>query len=146
MSRLRVAAFIALALGAAPTAHEPVGQAQAQQPAPAPAATPEAEARGLASEVVEIMTNLRMVLGSVSNAVSARDAGPRLRELRTRLETLSPRIESLGPQDRATLADVVARGFPSVRGLAERVTELRGTEALWPDLEAAVARLQSWLG
>jgi hypothetical protein len=87
-----------------------------------------------------------MVLASVSNAVSARDAGPRLRELRTRLETLSPRIESLGPQDRATLADVAARGFPSVRGLAERVTELRGTEALWPDLEAAVARLQSWAG
>jgi hypothetical protein len=96
--------------------------------------------------MVEIMTDLRMVLGSVSNAVSARDAGPRLRELRTRLEMLSPRIESLGPQDRATLADVAARGFPSVRGLAERVTELRGTEALWPDLEAAVARLQSWAG
>jgi hypothetical protein len=96
--------------------------------------------------MVEIMTDLRMVLGSVSNAVSARDAGPRLRELRTRLETLSPRIESLGPQDRATLADVAARGFPSVRGLAERVTELRGTESLWPDLEAAVARLQSWTG
>jgi hypothetical protein len=139
MARLRVAAFIALALGAAPTAHESMGQAQAQQPAPAPAATPEAGGRGLASEMVEIMTDLRMVLGSVSNAVSARDAGPRLRELRTRLETLPP-------QDRATLADVAARGFPSVRGLAERVTELRGTEALWPDLEAAMARLQSWAG
>jgi hypothetical protein len=144
MARLRVAAFIALALGAAPTAHESMGQAQAQQPAPV--AIPEAGGRGLASEMVEIMTDLRMVLGSVSNAVSARDAGPRLRELRTRLETLSPRIESLPPQERATLADVAARGFPSVRGLAERVTELRGTEALWPDLEAAMARLQSWAG
>jgi hypothetical protein len=144
MARLRVAALIALALGAAPTAHESMGQAQAQQPAPV--AIPEAGGRGLASEMVEIMTDLRMVLGSVSNAVSARDAGPRLRELRTRLETLSPRIESLGPQDRATLADVAARGFPSVRGLAERVTELRGTESLWPDLEAVVARLQSWAG
>jgi hypothetical protein len=144
MARLRVAALIALALGAAPTAHESMGQAQAQQPAPV--AIPEAGGRGLASEMVEIMTDLRMVLGSVSNAVSARDAGPRLRELRTWLETLSPRIESLGPQDRATLADVAARGFPSVRGLAERVTELRGTEALWPDLEAAMARLQSWAG
>jgi hypothetical protein len=127
MARLRVAALIALALGAAPTAHESMGQAQAQQPAPV--AIPEAGGRG-----------------SVSNAVSARDAGPRLRELRTRLETLSPRIESLPPQERATLADVAARGFPSVRGLAERVTELRGTEALWPDLEAAMARLQSWAG
>jgi hypothetical protein len=144
MARLRVAALIALALGAAPTAHESMGQAQAQQPAPV--AIPEAGGRGLASEMVEIMTDLRMVLGSVSNAVSARDAGPRLRELRTRLETLSPRIESLPPQERATLADVAARGFPSVRGLAERVTELRGTEALWPDLEAAVTRLQSWAG
>jgi hypothetical protein len=118
MARLRVAALIALALGAAPTAHESMGQAQAQQPAPV--AIPEAGGRGLASEMVEIMTDLRMVLGSVSNAVSARDAGPRLRELRTRLETLSPRIESLPPrieslppQERATLADVAARGFPS---------------------------------
>ena len=144
MSRLKVAAFIALALGVAPTVHAPAGRAQAQQAAPA--VIPEAEARGLASEVVEIMTDLRMVLGSVSNAASARDAGPRLRELGTRLETLSPRIGSLGTQDRATLADVVARDLPSVRGLAERVSELRGTEALWPDLKAAVARLQSWAG
>ena len=136
--RVRVAAVIALTLGAASTGHAPAARAQAQPPAP------EAEARGLASAVVEIMTGLRMVLGSVSNAASARDAGPPLRDLRARLEALAPRIGSLGPQERATLAEVVARGMPSVRGIAERVTDLQGAENLRPDLEAAVARLRSW--
>ena len=136
--RVRVAAIIALALGAVSAGHVPAVRAQAQPPAP------EAEARGLASAVVEIMTGLRMVLGSVSNAASARDAGPPLRDLRARLEALAPRIGSLGPQERATLAEVVARGMPSVRGIAERVTDLQGAENLRPDLEAAVARLRSW--
>ncbi len=83
MPRVRVAAVVALALGAASAGHAPAARAQAQPPAP------EAGARGLASAVVEIMTGLRMVLGSVSNAASARDAGPPLRDLRARLEALA---------------------------------------------------------
>jgi hypothetical protein len=141
MPRPRVAIITALALGAGLTGYAPAGRAQAPTDAPE---TEETEVRGLASVVVEIMTGLRMVLGSVSNAASARDAGPPLRDLRARLEALAPRIGSLGPQERATLAEVVARGMPSVRGLAERVTDLQGTETLRPDLEAAVARLRSW--
>jgi hypothetical protein len=108
-------------------------------------AVPEAKARGLASTVVEILTELRMVLGSVSNAASVQAAGRPLRELRERLETPAPQIEALEPWDRAGIAEVVARGMPSVRSHAERIANLQGIEVLRPDLEAVVARLRGWV-
>lgn len=138
MRRLLSLAAVVLTLGIVPAAL--TGQVQAQPAVPAP------EARNLNELVAEAMTDARMVLGSIGNPSSAEDAAPRLQELRARLEALRSRIEGAPMEARSGLRELVNRDMPQIRGLADRILDLQGTEPVRGDIQAIVAQLQSWAG
>lgn len=128
----------ALALAAMPAVPE---RAAAQTAAPvAPAAVQDV----IAESFAEYMTDVRMVLGSVSNEASARDAAPRLTELRQRLDALLARVQAMSPTERAPLVELINRDLPTIRSLAERILNLAGVGGiLREDLQAIVVRLQA---